>query len=229
MVFIYILKLTQGKYYIGKTNNPYFRLEEHFKNGGSKWTKIYKPLSVVKLIPNCDDYDEDAYTLRYMNKYGIENVRGGQFVRLEIPKEELKFIKNSLRSSSNLCFRCGKSGHFIANCNQQKNEYVELVESIELSNESSCLISSEDSFIIDPLDTSLNSFQAVEIIETEYDRGYKKGFNDGHSKGFKKGKKEKIEETFEDARKQAYSKGHQQGYYDGYEEGYRNNYCCIVL
>ena len=196
------------------------KIEEHFKNGGSQWTKMYKPLSVVKVIPNCDDYDEDAYTLRYMNKYGIENVRGGQFVRLEIPKEELKFIKSSFRSSGNLCFRCGKSGHFIANCNQNDN-YVELVESIELSNESneSCLISSEDSFII----------ESVELEMTEYDKGYKKGYNDGHSKGFKKGKKQKIEETFEDTRKQAYSKGHQTGYYYGYEEGYKNNYCCIVL
>ena len=30
MVFIYIIQLEQGKYYIGKTNNPQFRLESHF-------------------------------------------------------------------------------------------------------------------------------------------------------------------------------------------------------
>ncbi len=30
MVFIYILQLEQGKYYIGKTNNPTFRLENHY-------------------------------------------------------------------------------------------------------------------------------------------------------------------------------------------------------
>jgi len=47
MVFIYILQLEKGKYYIGKTNNPQFRLETHFNSNGSEWTKIYKPLKVL--------------------------------------------------------------------------------------------------------------------------------------------------------------------------------------
>lgn len=228
MVYIYILKLQKGKFYVGKTNNPRFRLEEHFKNGGSQWTKKFKPVKILRIISNCDDYDEDAYTLRYMSKYGVENVRGGQFVRLELPADDLKFIKNSLRSSGDLCFRCGESGHFIANCHQKDN-YIQLVESVELSKESyeSCLISSEEDFI-DPLDPSLNSYEAVELIQSDYDKGYKKGYNDGHSKGFKKGKKQKIEETFEDARKQAYLKGHQDGYYEGYEVANRES-CCIIL
>ena len=57
MVFIYALQLEQGKYYIGKTNNPQFRLESHFNSNGSEWTKIYKPLRVLDIKPNCDDYD----------------------------------------------------------------------------------------------------------------------------------------------------------------------------
>ena len=39
MVFIYALKLEKGKYYIGKTNNPKFRLESHFNSNVSEWTK----------------------------------------------------------------------------------------------------------------------------------------------------------------------------------------------
>ena len=62
MVFIYIIQLEQGKYYIGKTNNPQFRLESHFNSNGSEWTKIYKPLKVIEVKPNCDDYDEDKIT-----------------------------------------------------------------------------------------------------------------------------------------------------------------------
>ena len=80
MVFIYIIQLEKGKYYIGKTNNPQFRLESHFNSTGSEWTKIYKPLRVIELKPNCDDYDEDKITRQYMDKYGINNVRGGSFV-----------------------------------------------------------------------------------------------------------------------------------------------------
>jgi len=39
MVFIYILELENKKYYVGKTTNPDFRLEKHFNNSGSQWTK----------------------------------------------------------------------------------------------------------------------------------------------------------------------------------------------
>ena len=56
MVFIYILQLEQGKYYIGKTNNPQFRLESHINSNGSEWTKIYKPLKMIELFSNCCDY-----------------------------------------------------------------------------------------------------------------------------------------------------------------------------
>ena len=62
MVFIYILQLEKGKYYVGKTNNPQFRLESHFNSNGSEWTKMYKPKKVLEIKPNCDDYDEDKYT-----------------------------------------------------------------------------------------------------------------------------------------------------------------------
>ena len=30
MVYIYVLQLEKGKYYVAKTKNPYFRLESHF-------------------------------------------------------------------------------------------------------------------------------------------------------------------------------------------------------
>jgi len=88
MVFIYILQLEKGKYYIGKTNNPQFRLESHFNSNGSEWTKIYKPLKVLEINPNCDNYDEDKYTRIYMDKYGINNVRGGSFVSVKLSKSQ---------------------------------------------------------------------------------------------------------------------------------------------
>ena len=44
MVFIYVLKCQNNKYYVGKTENPDYRLESHFSEGGSAWTKKYKPI-----------------------------------------------------------------------------------------------------------------------------------------------------------------------------------------
>ena len=86
MCFIYIIQLEKGKYYIGKTNNPQLRLESHFNSNGSEWTKLYKPLRVIEVKPNCDDYDEDKITIQYMDKYGINNVRGGSFVSVKLEK-----------------------------------------------------------------------------------------------------------------------------------------------
>ena len=96
MVFIYVLELTNNKYYIGKTNNPKFRMQSHFNSNGSAWTKKYKPIRLIELLNDCDDYDEDKYTLKYMEKYGIENVRGGAFCQIELTNELVDKIINIL-------------------------------------------------------------------------------------------------------------------------------------
>ena len=123
MVFIYILQLTQGKYYVGKTENPKFRLDSHFKNGGCAWTKKYKPQQIIALFPDCDDFDEDKFTLKYMSKYGIDNVRGGSFCRSELTDKST--IERMITSSNDCCHFCGGKGHFIRNCTKkkEKNKY----------------------------------------------------------------------------------------------------------
>jgi predicted GIY-YIG superfamily endonuclease len=118
MVFIYTLQLEQGKYYIGKTNNPKFRLENHFNSNGSEWTKIYKPIKLLELIPNCDDYDENKFTEKYMDKYGINNVRGGSFVSIKLNKATKDILTQKSYGTNDKCFVCGKGGHFAKECEE---------------------------------------------------------------------------------------------------------------
>ena len=120
MVFIYVLLLTSNKYYIGKTNNPDIRLDSHFNSNGSEWTKIYKPIKVYELISNCDAYDEDKYTLKYMEKEGIDNVRGGSFSQVELSDENINIISRMIKGATDKCFNCGESGHFVLDCIKSK-------------------------------------------------------------------------------------------------------------
>lgn len=121
MVYIYVLKLQNGKYYVGKTSNPKFRIENHFNSNGSEWTKKYKPITLLELIPNCDDYDEDKYTKMYMDKYGIDNVRGGSYTLLHLDTSTKKHLEKISNSTNNRCFKCGKSGHFAKDCKDCKD------------------------------------------------------------------------------------------------------------
>ena len=116
MVCIYILQLEESKYYVGKTSNPAFRIENHFNSNGSAWTKKYKPMSVLEIIPNCDDFDEDKYTLKYMEKYGINNVRGGTFCEIKLSDNNIITLNQMINTINDRCYICGKQDHFANEC-----------------------------------------------------------------------------------------------------------------
>lgn len=135
MLSIYVLELENGKFYVGKTTNPEYRLESHFQNNGSEWTKLHKPVRVLEIIKNCDDYDEDKYTRIYMDKYGIDNVRGGSFVTVQLSSATIDHLRQMSNRTNDKCFRCGIKGHFVKNCRESllscrscKADFISLLE-----------------------------------------------------------------------------------------------------
>lgn len=104
MIYIYAIKLEKDKYYIGKISNPQFLLQSNFDSNVSSQTKKYKPLKVIEIIQNCDDYDEDKITMQYMDKYGINNVRGGLFISVKLDKTTIDTLKKMINAINNKYF-----------------------------------------------------------------------------------------------------------------------------
>ena len=126
---IYILKLKDRKYYVGKSDNPMARYQEHLNGTGSAWTNRYKPVTVEKIIQNASNFDEDKYTKEYMAQYGIDNVRGGTYVSLELDDFQKEILNREIWGAQNKCTRCGRLGHFINDCFAKSdiNNYIEII------------------------------------------------------------------------------------------------------
>lgn len=113
---VYVLKLEDGRYYVGRSDNLDIRIQNHLNGNGSEWTKKHPPIKVVEIRPNVDRFEEDKATKEYMVKYGIDNVRGGAYSQIILPPDKLKNLMDELRNAQDLCFRCGRNNHFVTDC-----------------------------------------------------------------------------------------------------------------
>jgi len=121
---VYVLELTQNKYYVGRTNDLERRLVEHQNDFGSKWTKKYQ---FVSLLETHDDHGnlfyENMITLTMMSKHGIENVRGGIYAQLKLSKSDIAHIEKEFRNAADDCFKCG-GNHFAHKCKSKRSKPI---------------------------------------------------------------------------------------------------------
>ena len=122
-VNIYIIRLEGGRYYIGKSDNVMNRYQQHIDGNGSAWTRKYKPISLEKIIKNVSSFEEDKITKEYMSKYGIDKVRGGSYVEIELSEFHIDALKMEIWSAKNLCTQCGSSEHFVKDCHTKTDEW----------------------------------------------------------------------------------------------------------
>jgi cellular nucleic acid-binding protein len=118
---IYVLRLQGGKYYVGKSENVAKRYQQHLAGSGSAWTKLHRPVSLVKTIENVSPFQEDAITKEYMEKYGTDNVRGGCYTQIELDDFQKETLNREKWGAKDLCTKCGRSGHFVKDCYATKD------------------------------------------------------------------------------------------------------------
>lgn len=113
---LYVLELEDDKYYVGTTKNLQRRFQEHVDGVGSVWTQKYAPLAIERSVAVDGPLHEDRLTKELMLKHGIENVRGGSYCRINLDDGQLESLRTELRSATGVCFECGRTGHFAAQC-----------------------------------------------------------------------------------------------------------------
>lgn len=116
-IYICVISQDVGKYYICKTNTANFEIRDIYKTEKAKeWILNYKPRKIVERIHSLDPWDEDKITLKYMDKYGIENVRGGSFSSAKLAPEEIATIRTMISGAHGKCTICGNTDHYKTTC-----------------------------------------------------------------------------------------------------------------
>ncbi len=82
--YVYVLKLQDDCWYVGCSTDPETRIACHFMGRGARWTQIHAPMAVESLQPGTKKL-ENVVTIALMVKHGFQQVRGGQYVLVDLP------------------------------------------------------------------------------------------------------------------------------------------------
>ena len=118
---VYVLKLEDGKYYVGSSEYIESRVQAHFVGHGSAWTKMHKPVERITLLTSPMTHLESWERLEFLNRvlcHGIENVRGWAYSSTFLSVDELYNLLQDIAEAKNLCRRCYRDTHFICNCKE---------------------------------------------------------------------------------------------------------------
>lgn len=117
---VYVLELSDGRFYVGKSRNVATRLAQHATGGDD--SALCARLATRRVLPltqgSASDLEswERAETLERMYTHGIDRVRGWMFTTPVLGRELWDVAYREICERFDLCRRCGLKGHFIKDC-----------------------------------------------------------------------------------------------------------------
>ena len=113
MNHIYVLELTQNKFYIGVSTDVNKSYLEHQSGKSLEWTKIHPPIEIAEVILDVDQQQLDLMVKKYMSQRGIDNVRGGSYCQNKLTLAQWERLEIETMEVNNSYLRCGKCGHLV--------------------------------------------------------------------------------------------------------------------
>ncbi len=94
---IYVLRLMNRKFYIGKTDCLRKTYKHYFNNSkpfNIEWITKNEPIDIEKVYYK--DEDINKYTIKYMSKYSIDDVRGGDYTNTILSNSSIKELETKI-------------------------------------------------------------------------------------------------------------------------------------
>jgi hypothetical protein len=113
---VYTLLLEGGYYYVGITKDVLRRFEAHREGTGASWTKLHKPVEIVAVEVAKTPFDEDRVVKTLMHEHGIERVRGGSYVTVDLSASQIRLLRKEITMATGACIICGELGHMAKGC-----------------------------------------------------------------------------------------------------------------
>ncbi len=113
---IYVLQLSHGCYYVGRTADVDQRYAQHLGGQGPKWTQLHPPLRLVEVCEVVTQFDEDNKVKELMLRHGVDKVRGGSYAAVDLSDNRLAALNAELNTARQTCFKCGQPGHYVRDC-----------------------------------------------------------------------------------------------------------------
>lgn len=118
---LYILELTCGKFFVGKSKNVEHTYAYYACGFGPIWIRTYNPLRIIESRPLTGPTDVLDTTLALMKKHGINSVRPYDCDSIKLDDDVEQMIRFKMYAPPDSCGKCHSTGHSQSDCTNPPN------------------------------------------------------------------------------------------------------------